>query len=72
MYLGGFFFSLTDLNGDILEGSWPSYGPDSALFSLWINRELQSARPSIWPLSSALNHFKKKNSACDYQKHFHL
>lgn len=38
MYVVVLFFSLMDLNGDILEGSWPSYCPDSALFSLWINR----------------------------------
>lgn len=44
-----FSFSLMDLNGDVLEGSWPSYCPDSALFSLWINRELQSARPQSGP-----------------------
>jgi len=49
MYVGFFSFSLTYLNGDVLEGSWPSYCPDSALFSLWINSELQSARPSICP-----------------------
>lgn len=37
-----FSFSLRDLSGDALEGSWLSYCPASALFSSWIIRELQS------------------------------